>query len=142
MTPCEFAKGQELANCTCYEIPSGPTYFVDINAILNLDVYLETVKKCGHDGGDCLPRGPHTAPVCDAINKNTLIPGADLISTFSVFLEKELPISQTTCETPALYAGCMTAPCKRTGDIDPPPAYPSCSARARPLTALIKWVKT
>ncbi len=124
VTPCEFAKGQELANCTCYEIPSGPTYFVDINAILNLDVYLETVKKCGHDGGDCLPRGPHTAPVCDAINKNTLIPGADLISTFSVFLEKELPISQTTCETPALYAGCMTAPCKRTGDIDPTTGLP------------------
>jgi len=113
--PCEL-DGQGLANCTCYEIPPGRPYFVDINAILNLDVYLDTVKKCGTDGGNC---GPNTAPVCDAINNNKLIPGADLISTFSLHLEREIPISQTTCATPALYAGCMTAPCKRTGNIDP-----------------------
>jgi hypothetical protein len=119
VTPCEFAEGQELANCTCYEVPGGPPYFVDINAILNLDVYLDTVKKCGEDGGNCLPRGPHSAPVCDSINKNTLIPGADLISTFSHFLEREIPITQSNCKSPALYAGCMTAPCKRTGKIDP-----------------------
>jgi len=62
--------------------------------------------------------------VCDAINKNTLIPGADLISTFSLFLEKEMPIQQTTCATPALYAGCMTAPCKRTGETDPATGLP------------------
>jgi hypothetical protein len=124
VTPCEFAQGQDLASCKCYEIPSGPTYFVDINAILNLDVYLDTVKKCGHDGGNCLPRGPDTAPVCDAINDNKLIPGADLISTFSHFLEKEMPIDQTTCATPALYAGCMTAPCKRTGETDPTTGLP------------------
>jgi hypothetical protein len=118
VTPCEL-DGQGLANCTCYKIPSGRPYFVDINAILNLDVYLDTVKTCGQDGGNCLPRGPNTAPVCDAINNNKLIPGADLISTFSFHLELEMPISQTTCANPALYAGCMTAPCRKTGDIDP-----------------------
>ena len=123
VTPCEL-DGQGLANCTCYEIPSGPSYFVDINAILNLDVYLDTVSICGHDGSNCLPRGQHHAPVCDAINKNTLVPGADLISTFSLFLEQEIPISQTTCATPAPYAGCMTAPCKRTGNIDPATGLP------------------
>ena len=124
VTTCDLTPGQTLANCSCYEIPSGPPYFVDINAILNLDVYLATVIACGNDGSGCLPRGSRTAPVCDAINKNTLIPGADLISTFSHFLDQVMPISQTTCANPALYAGCMTAPCKRTGDIDPTTGLP------------------
>jgi hypothetical protein len=124
VTPCELVPGQEIANCTCYEIPHGPSYFVDINAILNLDVYLDTVSVCGDDGSNCLPRGQHHAPVCDAINGNKLIPGADLISTFSLFLEQEIPIDQTSCETAALYAGCMTAPCRRTGDIDPTTGLP------------------
>jgi len=118
-TPCELVDGQALASCTCYETPPGSPYFVDINAILNLDVYLETVKRCGHNGGDCQPRGPHVAPVCDAINKGTLIPGADLISTFSLYLEREMPVQDTTSCEKALYAGCMTAPCKRTGAMDP-----------------------
>ena len=47
VTPCTVEEGKGLANCTCYEIPSGLPYFVDINAILNLDVYLDTVKTCG-----------------------------------------------------------------------------------------------
>jgi hypothetical protein len=91
---------------------------------LNLDVYLDTVQTCGHDGSNCLPRGNQVAPVCDAINNNTLIPGADLISTFSLYLENDMPINQTDCATPALYAGCMTAPCKRTGEIDPATGLP------------------
>jgi hypothetical protein len=86
---------------------------------LNRDVYLMTVAKCGKDGSKCSPTGALEAPVCDAINNNTLIPGADLISTFSRYLEKQIPINPTTCATPATYAGCMTAPCKRTGKIDP-----------------------
>ena len=124
VTPCEFAPDQATASCTCYEIPGGATYFVDINAILNLDVYLATVAECGIDGSDCLPRGSRTAPVCDSINTNTFIPGADLISTFSLYLENEIPISQTQCTIPALYAGCMTAPCTRTGNIDPATGLP------------------
>jgi len=120
VTPCKLEPGGAIANCTCYEIPPGRPYFVDINAILNLDVYLETVETCGSDGSNCQPRGPHTAPVCDSINKNKLIPGADLISTFSLALSKEMDIGQTMCANPnhVRYAGCMTAPCKRTGERD------------------------
>lgn len=129
-TPCT-ADGLGIANCTCYEIPAGKPYLVDINAILNRDVYLQTVAKCGKDGQNCRPTGPLEAPVCAAINNNTLIPGADLISTFSLYLEKESVtekekeffIVPTACPT-AAYAGCMTAPCKRTGKIDPKTRLP------------------
>jgi hypothetical protein len=122
-TPCT-PDGLGIANCTCYEIPSGQRYLVDINAILNRDVYLKTVAKCGKEGSNCRPTGPLEAPVCEAINNNTLIPGADLISTFSLYLEKQMHIDPTTCATPAAYAGCMTAPCKRTGKIDPKTQLP------------------
>lgn len=124
-TPCTL-DGLGIANCTCYEIPAGQPYLVDINAILNRDVYLKTVAKCGKEGTRCLPTGPLEAPVCDAINDNTLIPGADLISTFSLYLEKQIPISITSCTTRpyTAYAGCMTAPCKRTGNKDPKTGLP------------------
>jgi hypothetical protein len=125
-TPCKLLPGEGIADCTCYEIPAGPTYLVDINAILNLDVYLETVKACGHDGSRCQPTGNITAPVCDAINANTLIPGADLISTFSLYLESKYQTSNgLTCQK-APYAGCMTAPCRRgeTEVVDPATGLP------------------
>jgi len=127
-TPCNL-DGLGIANCTCYEIPAGQPYMVDINAILNLDVYLRTVAACGKDGDKCLPNGTRQAPVCDAINSNTLIPGADLISTFSLYLEKrkkeypQFAIQPTACPE-AAYAGCMTAPCKRTGKKDPTTGLP------------------
>lgn len=126
--PCN-EDGLGIANCTCYEIPSASQgnsqpYLVDINGILNEDVYLQTVKKCGKRGENCKPTGSNDAPVCDAINNNTLIPGADLISTFSLYLEKQMPIQETSCPTPSAYAGCMTAPCKRTGKIDPTTKLP------------------
>ena len=128
--PCN-PDGLGIANCTCYEIPRDHPYLVDINAILNRDVYLKTVAKCGKDGSNCRPRGPAEAPVCEAINNNTLIPGADLISTFSLYLEKqavtekekEFFIVPTLCPASS-YAGCMTAPCKRTGKIDPKTRLP------------------
>jgi hypothetical protein len=122
-TPCTI-DGLGIANCTCYEIPSGQPYLVDINAILDLAVYLKTVARCGKDGSKCRPTGSIEAPVCQAINNNTLIPGADLISTFSLYLEKQIPSHPTTCATPAPYAGCMTAPCKRTGKTDPNTGLP------------------
>ena len=121
--PCVL-DGLGIANCTCYEIPAGQPYVVDINAILNLDDYLKTVFICGKNGEKCLPTGSKRAPVCDSVDKNTLIPGADLISTFSLYLEKrktefpEFAINPTACPNGA-YAGCMTAPCKRTGKKDP-----------------------
>ena len=121
-TPCVLRPDGAIADCTCYEIPPGSTYFVDINAILNLDVCNDTVNTCGPTGSDCLPAGRKVAPVCEAIRKGTLIPGADLISTFSFVLDGPdgpLPIKNELCTTiPTLYAGCMTAPCKRTHVID------------------------
>ena len=124
-TPCT-PDGLGIANCTCYEIPAGQPYLVDINAILNRDVYLKTVAKCGKQGQNCRPSGPLEAPVCEAINNNSLIPGADLISTFSLYLEKQVVserdreffINPTQCQS-ASYAGCMSAPCKKIGKIDP-----------------------
>jgi hypothetical protein len=123
--PCNL-DGLGIANCTCYEIPSGQKYFVDINAILNLDVYLRTVAACGKNGENCAPTRSKQAPVCEAINNNTLIPGADLISTFSLYLatHDDMKISPTSCEKPSSYAGCMTAPCKRTGRKDPKTGLP------------------
>jgi hypothetical protein len=123
ITPCTL-DGSGIANCTCYEIPAGQLYLVDINAILNRDVYLKTVAACGKEGGNCRPTGSLDAPVCEAINKNTLIPSADLISTLSPYLEKQIPISTTSCATPGAYAGCMTVPCKRTGKTDPKTGLP------------------
>jgi hypothetical protein len=123
ITPCTL-DGHGLANCTCYAIPSGQRYYVLINAILNRDVYLKTVAVCGKDGSKCRPTGSIEAPVCESINNNTLIPGADLVSTFSLYLEKQLHIDPTTCATPAAYAGCMTAPCKKTGKTDPNTGLP------------------
>lgn len=121
-TPCE-ANGKGLAQCTCYQMPTGGKYRVLINAILNQEVYLQTVKACGHDGRKCKPRGKVTAPVCAAINDNKLIPGADSISTFSTALEKTMPIHPTSCPS-GPYAGCMTAPCKSTGQTDPTTGLP------------------
>ena len=123
-TPCNLESGGDLANCTCYAIPKGQKYKVLINAILNLDVYLKTVEVCGKDGSKCQPTGSIEAPVCQAINDGTYMPGADLISTFSLYLEKQMPIHPTTCSTPAAYAGCMTAPCKQTGKTDPNTGLP------------------
>lgn len=122
-TPCTLNSGN-VANCTCYQIPAGQPYLVDINAILNMEVYLQTVEQCGKDGSKCKPTGTIEAPVCESINNNTLIPGAELISTFSTYLAKQIPINPTTCSTPAAYAGCMTAPCKQTGKTDPNTGLP------------------
>lgn len=122
-TPCTI-DGGKVANCTCYQIPAGQPYLVDINAILNMEVYLQTVDQCGKDGSKCKPTGSVDAPVCESINNNTLIPGADLISTFSTYLAKQIKIDPTNCSTPAAYAGCMTAPCKQTGKTDPNTGLP------------------
>ena len=128
-TPCYLRSGEDIADCTCIEVPAGPTYYVDINAILNLDVYLDTVNECGLSGRNCLPFGSKEAPVCEAIRENKLIPGADLISTFSYALERDIPIAieNNSCpdeDPPIPYAGCMTAPCKRTETYDPDATYP------------------
>jgi hypothetical protein len=114
---CVVTDDGRFANCDCFVIPFGP-YYVDINSILNHDVYLDTVDTCMADGSACsgnAKRKINKAPVCTAINQGTLLPGADMISTFSLACAPEDGIGQTSCEN-ALYAGCMTASCAQTDD--------------------------
>lgn len=133
VTPCTKDKNG-LANCTCYVIPAGETYQIDIHAILNADVYQQTVSQCGENGGKCSKvyakhasssAGSGTGSAsgqsnaaCDAVNNNTMVPGADYISTFSTYLQKhhpkKFPVKPASCDaSPGQYAGCMTAPCKK-----------------------------
>jgi hypothetical protein len=131
--PCKLSADGKSADCTCYaltteEYPPYIPYFVDINAILNLDLYLRTVGACGHDGENCSPREPirdyswwNDAPVCRAANTGRVIPGTDLISVFSTVKSSDYATgaspNSTSCMT-GKYAGCMTAPCHHTGKRD------------------------
>ena len=116
---CVVVPGGGFANCECFEIPYG-LYFVLINAILNLDIYNDTIAVCGTEGEMCTK--PNSAPVCDAINNGTFIQGTDVISTFSFECIPEEGIGSTCCtngncsQQATLYAGCMTAPCTRTAE--------------------------
>jgi hypothetical protein len=111
---CELTSDGQFANCNCYAIPYG-TYFVDLNAILNYSVYLQTIAVCGVDGSRCSGK-PNLAPVCRYINNNKLIPGADMVSTFSFDCIGTDGIGSTNCTQAEPYAGCMTAPCHLTRD--------------------------
>lgn len=117
-----------VASCTCQVYTSGP-YFVDINSILNLGAYDETVQACGRDGAGCANivncgrdgsvegcDRERPAPVCRYVRDQdpddpsvSLIPKADLISAFSFAMDDDYDLGSTPCE--GLYAGCMTAPC-------------------------------
>lgn len=108
---CTKDKSGKFADCKCFEIPHG-NYYVNINAILNRKVYARTVKVCGKDGSRCSGH-PNMAPVCKDVNDHSLIPGADLFSTFSFACESKIPLGHTKC-APGPYAGCMTAPCRRS----------------------------
>lgn len=107
---CETTEDGKFANCKCFELPYGK-YFVDINAIQNVDIYLETVAACGDDGSGC--QATNSAPVCGYINTGTFFPDTDMVSTFSFACVPEQGIGETSCPQ-SLYAGCMTAPCTRT----------------------------
>jgi hypothetical protein len=108
---CTLTGDGKYANCQCYDIPYG-VYFVDINGILNHKVYEDTVAKCGVDGSAC--GTINSAPVCQQVNQGTLMPGASVYSTFSLECLPTNGIGITNCSDPAPYAGCMTAPCKKT----------------------------
>jgi hypothetical protein len=128
----------DIAKCTCQAYTSGP-YFVDITSILNRGAYDQTVAACGQDGSgcqnieNCWPDGKKPgcskhkqAPVCQYVqNQNpndpstSLIPKADLISTFSFAMDGDYKLGSTSCN--GLYAGCMTAPCfRKPGQTSPP----------------------
>src|SRR5262249_52797288 len=114
--PCRLSPDGRFANCTC-TVESGRSYVV-ITAILNYQVYQETLKVCGADGRGCAAT-PDKAPVCRAIKRGRLIRGADLISTFSTGQAAALARSPQKSSSPTIcpkapYGGCMTAPCKMT----------------------------
>ncbi len=117
--PCKHSPDGRFADCKC-TVQRGRNYVL-ITGILNYRVYQETVKVCGADGSACA-RTPDKAPVCKAIKEGKLIPGADVISTFSTGQASILAESHLIAPNkPALticpkapYAGCMTAPCQMT----------------------------
>lgn len=117
--PCELTRDGRFANCKC-TIEEGLN-FVLISAILNYQVYLETVFVCGRDGSLCVD-APDLAPVCRAIRERRLIPGAKLISTFSPGARSDIASALSNAPSPPTlcpkgpYAGCMTAPCFPTKD--------------------------
>ncbi len=134
--PCKLNEDGTMASCKC-EVFEGPSY-VNIYAIMNLGVYYETIAVCGADGSGCLnmgncPQGSTLgngdctgtiAPACqyvagqDPDNPETsLIPGADLISTYGFGMNTNYNSGSTSCEN-ILFAGCMTAPCQYADDGD------------------------
>ena len=69
---------------------------VDINSILNYDVWEQTVAECGADGSNCNDPTAINAPVCDYIKKGTFNPGADSVSAFSLRCVPADGIGQTS----------------------------------------------
>jgi hypothetical protein len=78
--PCTLDPDGRSAHCKC--TVSDETNYTLITAILNYQVYLSTVQKCGADGSNC--PNPGDAPVCNYLDRGALIPGADVISTFDM----------------------------------------------------------
>lgn len=100
--------GGTVADCSCFV--SFGTNYVDINAILNDDVYNETKAFCDSNPEEC--KKPNQAPVCASLASGEFMAGADRFSTFSFYRAAQEPIGSTSCvNQPGLYAGCMTAPC-------------------------------
>ena len=150
---CNVSQGGNAAECDCYEINAntpGATgkysySYVEITAILNQDLYNQTLADCpvGSDGNyTCLTfadvqagntmikQAPH---LCAALTSqpNGIFPGADLISDFSeIGNNPDNPGIPPPLSNPYAcpvnppppgdnYAACMTAPCSHTGKIDP-----------------------
>lgn len=115
--PCDLTPNGKYANCTCTVATS--TSYVLITAILNWNVYQDTISTCGADGSQCST--PDSAPVCAELNKGKLIPGSKVISTFDPDSRQEIidaiasgSGSVTQCD--GAYAACMTAGCKLKKD--------------------------
>ncbi|QIW10670.1 hypothetical protein [Francisella sp. LA112445] len=129
--PCKVNKDGKTANCRC-KVFTGPSY-VNIDGIMNLGVYYETVAVCGKDGSKCKnlstcePGGKgkcvgKIAPVCSYVaaqnrkdDRVSFIPGYDLISTYSFDMNKAYdaagPKGGPACSNIDV-AGCMAQPCK------------------------------
>jgi len=117
--PCVLSKDGRFASCKC-TVENGLNYVL-ISAIVNYEVYLDTIATCGIDGSGCAGV-PDRAPVCKVIREGRLIAGAKLISTYSPEVQSTIsdiltntnppPFTNCPTEEPKLpYVGCMTAPC-------------------------------
>jgi hypothetical protein len=134
--PCVLNADGTSANCTCQYYSSKVNYVL-INAILNLNAYWETVGACKPNGAMCAnsagclksqenPYCQNEAPVCQYVrNQNaakpeqSLVPGADTISTFGFAMADRYDMTkQTQCR--GKYAGCMTAACKFPAGVTQP----------------------
>jgi hypothetical protein len=116
--PCTISPDGRSANCLC--TVATQTNYTLITAILNYPVYTATVQACGSDGSACSQVGQ--APVCSYLNGGTLIPGANVLSTYDPETHFEIvkafassDVGLTTCDK-APYAACMTAPCTLNSD--------------------------
>jgi hypothetical protein len=136
--PCVVDPSGKTASCSCIYFTSGTSY-VDINGILNLNAWYETVAACGKLGercrniknskscagsttGDC-----KTAPVCQYVRgqnpadpATSLVPGAAAISAFSLALAADYDMNSVTSCPSGRYAGCMTAACTFPDGKTPP----------------------
>ncbi len=124
--PCKLSKDGVYAECSCLLITttgnaSEQPYYVGLDVISNFDIYKIQTETCGEDASACLNQGI-TPPVCEALNVNLLVPGADIISVYSEALQSDYyPSGNTSGSTncsDGLYAGCMTSPCEITGQTD------------------------
>jgi hypothetical protein len=116
--PCNLAADGQTANCLCTVATT--TNYTLIDAILNYPIYQQTVAACGSNGAGCPNVGQ--APVCSYLQGGTLMPGADVISTFDPESRQEIITALATgapkytecVDQP--YAECMTAPCLLNSD--------------------------
>ncbi len=137
--PCVVAEGADTASCSCQYYGSGVS-FVDINGIRNQNAYYQAVNECGHDGAKCANMavcgsGPKVssascampeASVCQYIREQnaelpdqSLVPGYDTISTFSLAMAKDYDMTNLpSCK--GAYLGCMTAPCSFPEGVEAP----------------------
>lgn len=124
--PCTLSKDKVSAQCDCLLITTSgkvgeQPYYVGLDVISNLDIYKLNAETCKEDGSACASQGI-VPPVCEALNVNLLVPGADVVSVYSEALqEKYYPDNDTNASTncsDGLYAGCMTSPCMKTGKRD------------------------
>lgn len=132
--PCKVDASGKFADCTCQYYSDGENY-VDMNGILSLGVWQQTVAQCGEQGKGCAnitnivdcwaePAAPfcQEAAVCGYIRDQaagnaavSLVPGADTISDFGFAMAKDYEATKTTSCPKGRYAGCMTAACKFPG---------------------------
>jgi len=116
--PCTLSADGQTANCLCTVATA--TNYTLIDGILNYPIYQQTVQQCGPDGSGCPNVGQ--ALVCSYLQGGTLIPGANVISTYDTESRAEIlkalasgAPKYTECVKQP-YAECMTAPCLLNND--------------------------